>query len=101
MDITQIASFVSAITVIGGFFYKLHTMTRSFEKKHEEMEEMLKTNTIHILKIAVLNPNLPLIDRIHAGEQYIAMGGNGTIKRIYEGLLDEYEKELRGNEGKN
>ena len=101
MDLQQIASLISAITVIGGFFYKLHTLTRSFEKKHEQIEEMLKTNTIHILKLAVLNPNLPLVDRIHAGEQYIAMGGNGTIKRIYESLLDEYEKELRGNEIKH
>ena len=101
MDITQIASFISAITVIGGFFYKLHTISRNFEKKHEEIQQTLRTNTIHVLKIAVLDPNLPLTDRIHAGEQYIAMGGNGTIKRIYESLLDEYEKELRGNEGKN
>ena len=101
MDLQQIASLISAITVIGGFFYKLHTITRNFEKKHEEIQQTLRMNTIHVLKIAVLDPNLPLVDRIHAGEQYIAMGGNGTIKRIYESLLDEYEKELRGNEGKN
>ena len=101
MDLNHIASFITAITIIGGFFYKLHVITRNFEKKHEELQNTLRMNTIHVLKIAVLDPNLPMVDRIHAGEQYIAMGGNGTIKRIYESLLDEYEKELRGNENRH
>ena len=56
------------------------------------MNDLLKNNTIHLLKIAVLDDKLPLTDRLHAGEQYIKMGGNGTIKRIYEKLLDEYEE---------
>lgn len=101
MDLNHIASFITAITIIGGFFYKIHTISRNFEKKHEEIQNILRMNTIHVLKIAVLDPNLPMVDRIHAGEQYIAMGGNGTIKRVYEHLLDEYEEELRKNEIKH
>ena len=62
------------------------------EKKYDDMNDLLKSNTIHLLKIAVLDDKLPLTDRIHAGEQYIKLGGNGTIKRIYEKLLDEYEE---------
>ena len=53
------------------------------EKKYKDIDSMLKTNTLHILKLAVLNDNLPLTDRINAGEQYIKLGGNGFIKKKY------------------
>jgi hypothetical protein len=34
-----------------------------------------------------------MIDRIHAGEAYLAMGGNGMVKKKLEKLMLEYEKE--------
>ena len=43
--------------------------------------------------MAVLNTDMPLVDRIHAGERYLALGGNGTVKKVYEKLLDDYEKQ--------
>ena len=41
--------------------------------------------------MAVLSEEMPLIDRIHAGEEYVKLGGNGTIKKKYQHLLEEYE----------
>ena len=86
------ASVVTALTAITAFLFKIYSFFRKLEIKYDEMNELLKNNTIHLLKIAVLDDKLPLTDRLHAGEQYIKMGGNGTIKRIYEKLLDEYEE---------
>ena len=83
---------ITAITVIFTFIVKTYNFARNLEKKYEGIDSMLKTNTLHILKIAVLNDNLPLTDRINAGEQYIKLGGNGFVKKKYEHLLDEYEK---------
>ena len=94
MSITTIAGIISGLTVIIGFAIRIYKFFRGIEEKYEEMNETLRINTIHVLKIAVLDENLPLVDRIHAGEQYIAMGGNGTIKRLYQHLLDEYEQQL-------
>ena len=91
-SILIVASVVTALTVITAFLFKIYNFFRKLEIKYDEMNELLKSNTIHLLKIAVLDDKLPLVDRIHAGEQYINMGGNGTIKRIYEKLLDEYEE---------
>ena len=87
-----VASVVTALTTITAFLFKIYNFFRKLEIKYDEMNELLKSNTIHLLKIAVLDDKLPLTDRLHAGEQYIKMGGNGTIKRIYEKLLDEYEE---------
>ena len=87
-----VASVVTALTAITAFLFKIYNFFRKLEIKYDEMNELLKSNTIHLLKIAVLDDKLPLTDRLHAGEQYIKLGGNGTIKRIYEKLLDEYEE---------
>ena len=86
------ASVVTALTAITAFLFKIYNFFRKLEIKYDEMNDLLKNNTIHLLKIAVLDDKLPLIDRLHAGERYIKMGGNGAIKRIYEKLLDEYEE---------
>jgi hypothetical protein len=30
-----------------------------------------------------------MVERIKCGEQYVSLGGNGQIKKIYEGLVRE------------
>ena len=87
-----IASVVTALTAITAFLFKIYNFFRKLEIKYDEMNDLLKNNTIHLLKIAVLDDKLPLTDRIHAGEQYIILGGNGFIKKKYEKLLEEYEE---------
>lgn len=88
------ASVITALTAISAFLFKIYNFFRKLEKKYDEMNELLKNNTIHLLKIAVLDEDLPLTDRIHAGEQYIKLGGNGFIKKKYERLLEEYENNM-------
>ena len=84
------ASVVTALTAITAFLFKIYIFFRKLEKKYDEMSDLLKNNTIHLLKIAVLDDKLPLTDRINAGEQYIKLGGNGFVKKKYEKLLEEY-----------
>ena len=91
-SILIVASVVTALTAITAFLFKIYNFFRKLEIKYDEMNELLKNNTIHLLKIAVLDDKLPLTDRIHAGEQYIKLGGNGFIKKRYEKLLEEYEE---------
>ena len=91
-NIIFIATVVGGIGTLVGVLYKMYRFARSIEEKYEEMNELIKENTIHILKIAVLNEDLPITDRINAGERYMALGGNGSVKKKYLKLLDEYEK---------
>lgn len=93
-SILIVGSAVTALTAITAFLFKLYKFFRSLETKYDDMNDLLKNNTIHLLKIAVLDDKLPLTDRIHAGEQYIKLGGNGFIKKKYERLLEEYEDSM-------
>ena len=81
-----VGSIISALTVIVTFMMKIYKFFNSIEKKYDQMNETLKKNTLYILKIAILSEELPLVDRIHAGETYVAMGGNGMVKKKIENL---------------
>lgn len=87
-----VGSIISALTVIVTFMMKIYKFFNSIEKKYDQMNETLKKNTLYILKIAILSEELPLVDRIHAGETYVAMGGNGMVKKKLDRLISEYEK---------
>lgn len=45
-----------------------------------------------ILKLTVVNENLPLSERITAAKKYFALGGNGDIKKYYEEHLKPFDK---------
>lgn len=44
-----------------------------------------------ILKLTVVNENLPLSERITAAKRYFALGGNGDIKKYYDEHLAPYD----------
>lgn len=100
-DIFTVASLVTATTTIIVGFLKVHGFLRKLEERFENIDETLKENTIHILKMAVLDTDMPLVDRIHAGERYLAMGGNGTVKKVYEKLLNDYEQQQEEYQNKH
>ena len=91
-NVLLIASILTALTGIGAFLYKMYSFFRNIEDKYDQMNKTIKQNTIYILKIAIMSEEMPLIDRLKAGEMYLSMGGNGMIKRKYNDLMDEYEK---------
>lgn len=91
-NVLLIASILTAVTGILAFVYKLYNFFRKIEENYEQMNKTIKQNTVYILKIAIMSEEMPLIDRIHAGEQYVAMGGNGLVKKKLNQLVEEYEE---------
>ena len=90
--ILLISSLIGAITAISAFMYKVYGFFRKIEENYEQMNHTIKQNTIYILKIAIMSDEMPLVDRIHAGESYLAMGGNGMVKKKLNQLMEEYDK---------
>lgn len=84
-----IASIIGAIATIIGTGYKLMKMFHSVMSEIEGVKDSLRQNELHILKLAILEENMPPAERIKCGERYIALGGNGQIKKIVEKLIRE------------
>lgn len=93
MDIIEIAGFITAIGVIIGAIIKIHKILSRMEHKFDEYDSILKENTMHILKMALLSEDLPITDRINAGKRYLELGGNGYGKIIYNQLIKQIEEE--------
>lgn len=93
MDIIEIAGFITAIGVVIGAIIKIHKILSRMERKFDEYDSILKENTMHILKMALLSDDLPITDRINAGKRYLELGGNGYGKIIYNQLIKQIEEE--------
>lgn len=93
MDVIEIAAIITAIGVIVGTVFKIHSILNRLERKFDDYDNMLKENTLHILKMALLSEDLPITDRINAGKRYLELGGNGYGKIVYNQLIRRIEEE--------
>ena len=98
MNIIEIASIITALTVIIGCIFKLYNLARRVENKLDSYDKNLEQLNLHLNKMALLNTDLPLIDRLHAGEWYIAHSRNGMGKKVYNQLLEGLDTSNWGND---
>jgi len=98
--ILSIASLITAIGTITGGLIALYKVVKKWDTYIQESRDFRKKtnerideNTIYTLKLVIMNNDLSLEERILAGDKYIALGGNGYVKHIYEELLKRVEVE--------
>lgn len=92
-----IAGAITSITIIIGCVMKIYKLARNVENKIEAYDKNLAALNLHLNKMALLNTDLPLIDRLHAGEKYLQGGGNGFGKKVYDQLLHDLDTSVWGN----
>lgn len=95
--ITYVAGIIGAIVTIVSFFYSLYKVA----KKIDSIVHSIDENTMYTLKLVILNKELSIEERIHAGDRYISLGGNGYVKQVYKHLCEEVEKEIEEQERGN
>ena len=86
-DIVVIGGVVSALTIITATAIKLYKFIRKWDKWVEEMSEHSLDNYLSVKRLTIMSHEMPLSERIAAGEKYIKAGGNGEVKHKYEELL--------------
>lgn len=91
INITQI---ITLLTSLISIFIAIRRVDKAINKFWNDFHKY----HLYTLKIAVLSEELPLIDRVHAGEEYLKLGGNGLIKLKYEELVKEALKEMKKSE---
>lgn len=108
----NISEMVGAIVVIIGAFVKIEKWTKgkisgwllksvfdrldSIDKNMKEMNGRLAKVEVDDLKLIIMSEDIPIEERIDAGERYLSLGGNGAIKIHCKILKEEYEKQIRG-----
>ncbi len=84
-----VAGAITAILVlVGMIFSKLRKIIKMFNEIKENTEE----NYLNNLRLVILSPDMPIGERLSAGEKYIKSNGNGEVKAFYKKLQNEYIK---------
>lgn len=94
-NILLIASLLTALSVIIATAVKVYKFVRKWEKWVEEQSEHALDNYLSIKRLTIMSHEMPLSERISAGEKYIKYGGNGEVKHKYEELLTFLPSENR------
>lgn len=82
-----IASVLTALGVIIATAMRVYKFIRKWEKWVEEQSEHNLDNYLSIKRLTIMSHEMPLSERIAAGEKYIKYGGNGEVRHKYEELL--------------
>jgi hypothetical protein len=95
-----IAGAAGAITAICAFIKKIVDIAKNcvgfftgLQKQIDTIEEHCRENYMRELQIIIMSEEMPLDERLKAGEEYVNGGGNGAIKAKYRILLQKYEEE--------
>lgn len=83
------------ILTILGFFWKVYKLIRKVEKKIDSFENNLNSNTLHTLRLVIINKEMPISERLIAGKEYVEKGGNGEIHTLYEALQEKYKTQIK------
>lgn len=91
--IIEIAAVCAAATTIIAFFGKIFRMTSQTFEAVKKLREHSFENYMSTLRLTVISKEMPIEERLKAGEKYISLGGNGAIKCKYQQLQKEYLKD--------
>ena len=88
------ASVVAALVTIGTAANKyLYKPFRAWIDDFRKIKEYQHADYLCTLRLTIMSEEMPLEERIAAGDKYIAEGGNGAVKHKYEQLLTQLDKE--------
>lgn len=89
------AEIISAVTIIVVAICKIFKPLTEMLKKIDTIDRHQRENYLTTLRLTICSEEIPLEERIAAGDKYVKLGGNGAVKHKYEELikqLDEKEK---------
>ncbi len=65
---------------------------KHIRSKVDNIEEKNDKQYLGILRLTVMSPEMPVSERIIAGDEYIERGGNGDVKKYYQEFLKDHTK---------
>ena len=65
---------------------------KNLSKKVDRLGKHDQEQYLSILRLTVMNRDMPISERIIAGDKYVKEGGNGDVKKYYQELLKTHTK---------
>ena len=87
VDLLAVAKIIVALGGAAAVIWGVIKPVTQVLKKIEKIEKHQRETHMQMLRIAVVSTEMPLEERIKAGDEYVKMGGNGAVKHLYEELL--------------
>lgn len=94
--ILKIGGLIGTLGSIFGVMIACYKTIRKIDAKFENIDKSLKENQLSNLRLVIVNKDMPLDERVSAGEKYVKLGGNGSVHAMVDVLTEEYKKELGG-----
>lgn len=63
----------------------------NIEKKVDKLTEHNNLQYLSLLRLTVMDTDMPMSERLIAGQEYLDKGGNGDVKHFYERLKAEVD----------
>ena len=95
MEGVWIALIESVLTFAGVCVTVIVTNRKASKKLEEKVDKLVEHDEdqyLSILRLTVMSEEMPISERIIAGDKYVKKGGNGDVKKYYEKLLAEHTK---------
>ena len=91
----ETAVLLGYIAEIAAFAVAAYKIGKKIYKKLESIENHMTENYVDIKRLTFVSKDMPIGERLDAGEKYVKAGGNGEVKVQYNVLKEEYEEEIR------
>ena len=69
-----------------------HASVEAIGKRMDKIEKHDTEQYLGILRLTVMSPEMPISERLIAGQKYVALGGNGDVKHYYQELVKNHTK---------
>lgn len=83
--IIKIGAVITALGIIFGLLWAaLKLALKPIIKKFETYDKYMHQNHMGILRLTIMSSEMPIGERIVAGQEYLDQDGNGEIKKFLE-----------------
>lgn len=89
-------SLIESLLTFAGICVTVIVSNKKANKKLEEKVDRLvehdEDQYLSILRLTIMSEEMPISERIIAGDKYVKKGGNGEVKKYYQKMLEEHTK---------
>lgn len=92
--IILVASIITAVSVILTAIITAYKFIRKWDKWVKQKDKHDIEQYVQILRLVIMTPEMPLTERISAGDTYVnELHRNGAVKQKYNELLHRFKTE--------